>query len=80
MNVEHKRQSSTLKNLIQNEREEEGDGDLRAQEVRWRVGSSRRRLGFACDEGTPRVSNVGKYTIESSCINGSRVFVRSSDL
>ena len=25
-------------------------------------------------------TNVGKYTIESSCINGSRVFVRSSDL
>jgi len=41
LNVEHKRQSSTLKNLIQSEREKERDGDLRAQEVRRRVGSSR---------------------------------------
>jgi len=29
--------------------------NFKLHEVRRRVGSSRRRLGFACDEGTPRV-------------------------
>jgi len=28
---------------------------FKLQEVQLRVGSSRRRLGFVCDEGTPRV-------------------------
>jgi len=55
LNVEYKRQSSTLKSLTQNEKEKERDGDLQASRsatASWQLSTM---AVFACDEGTPRV-------------------------